>query len=584
MEKMNAVEPKAAPQSATSHLDGALSQCEMHIQHYWADYPDLYQLVDLRKKNRLAKNSTVISSEQTHQPNERVTAETKAKSIRARPLRGAALRARIRESHQTIRQRVLALDADIVPRIQAHNRKSAFTTIDEERDFRSELVAAQVRAWRSLLPHLIRRFSRIPDPRRANSVKHKLTVLMMYGLFAFIFRLTSRREINRELTSPLIVENLKKLFPEMETIPHADTLARLLERVHPEHIEKIHMGLIKELIKKKKFKKLLINGCLPITIDGTQKLYRDGLLQDSQWCERKVGNPDSDQIQQYIYAIEANITLQNGLTIPLMTEYLTRENNTLIPSDGKQDSETTAFERMAERVKKYFPRQKLVFLTDARYATQQVMGILHENKWEYIIRLPKRKLKDFAKTLNKTKLMSQSIPEQPAYRKRKQEFYWENDIVYGYEWQLTIHLVGCLDRYEEVDRNTGEIVHRFSEHAWISSIRINIDNVHELLNLGARKKELIEDSINTEKNRGYHYKRAFSYNFNAMKGFHLLMRLAHTINAISELSKKLKRYIKAYGCSATLKLIKDTVFSPWLSRDWYAEQLLKPAQLRLQLE
>ena len=37
-------------------------------------------------------------------------------------------------------------------------------------------------------------------------------------------------------------------------------------------------------------------------------------------------------------------------------------------------------------------------------------------------------------------------------------------------------------------------------------------NVHELINLGARKKEAIEDSINTEKNRGYHYKHLFSHN------------------------------------------------------------------------
>ncbi|MEK6248619.1 MAG: hypothetical protein N2C12_10600, partial [Planctomycetales bacterium] len=40
--------------------------------------------------------------------------------------------------------------------------------------------------------------------------------------------------------------------------------------------------------------------------------------------------------------------LQNGLTIPLMTEYLHRENNQLLQAEGKQDSETTAFERLAD--------------------------------------------------------------------------------------------------------------------------------------------------------------------------------------------------------------------------------------------
>jgi len=406
---------------------------------------------------------------------------------------------------------------------------------------------------------------------------------MIFGLFAFIFRLTSRREMNRELTGALIHEHLKKIFPEIETIPHADTLARLLENINPQAIESAHIHFIKDLIKKKKFRQLLINKCLPITVDGTQKLYRDGLLEDARWCERTVGNPEDENKQQYIYVVEANITLQNGLTIPLMTEYLYRENNQLTQPDGKQDSETTAFERMAERIKKYFPRLKMMFFMDALYATQSIMGVLHENHWEFIIRLPKRKLTDFAKQLNKRKPMRMEIPGQTGYRKRKQEFYWVNDVIYGYEWQLNLSLAGCLERYQEVDKKTGNIVECFSERAWISSLPITISNVHELLNLGARKKEMIEDNFNTEKNRGYQYKHAFSHDWNAMRGFHYLMRLGHAINAISEFTKKLKRYIKELGCSATLKIIKETFFSPWLSSEWYAAQSLAP-QYYLQLE
>jgi DNA phosphorothioation-dependent restriction protein DptG len=132
-----------------------------------------------------------------------------------------------------------------------------------------------------------------------------------------------------------------------------------------------------------------------------------------------------DTKQQYIYVIEANITLQNGLNIPLMTEYLHRDNNQLTQPDGKQDSGTTAFERLAKRLKQYFPRLKMIFFMDAMYATQPVMEILHNHHWEYIIRLPKKKLTDLAERLNKKKDTRQSIPEQPAYRKRKQTFYWE---------------------------------------------------------------------------------------------------------------------------------------------------------------
>lgn len=62
------------------------------------------------------------------------------------------------------------------------------------------------------------------------------------------------------------------------------------------------------------------------------------------------------------------------------------------------------------------------------------------------------------------------------------------------------------------------------------------------------------------------------------------MRLAHAINAISQFTKTLKRYIKDLGVGATLKFIKDTLFSPWLSVGWYEQQAILTPQLRLQLE
>lgn len=321
----------------SSYLNGLADKCEQIIQCYWDENPDLYRLVQLKKQKSQA---TPPFPKKVSENSDAITADTQTHSLLSQPLRGAKLRARIQESQHEIRERVLALEADITPRTQAHNRKSAHKTIEEEQNFRADIVAAQIQSWRSMLPQLIRRFSKISDYRRTKSIKHKLTVLMIFGLFAFIFRLSSRREMNRELTSPVILEHLQKLFPELDSIPHADTLARLLENINPREIEKVHIELIKDLINKKKFKKLLIHGCLPISIDGTQKLYRDGLLQDDNWCERIVGDPEKENKQQYIYAIEANITLKNDLTIPLMSEYLYQENNQLMQAENKQDSGT----------------------------------------------------------------------------------------------------------------------------------------------------------------------------------------------------------------------------------------------------
>jgi len=122
------------------------------------------------------------------------------------------------------------------------------------------------------------------------------------------------------------------------------------------------------------------------------------------------------------------------------------------------------------------------------FATQGAMGILHRYHWEYMIRLPKRKLTDFAKILNANRDERAPLPDQTHFRKRKQSFYWENYIPHGDDFKYQINLIACFEAYEEVNKKTGDIEERYSEHSWISSIPAHPHHLHELCNLGARKK------------------------------------------------------------------------------------------------
>lgn len=69
-----------------------------------------------------------------------------------------------------------------------------------------------------------------------------------------------------------------------------------------------------------------------------------------------------------------------------------------------------------------------------------------------------------------------------------------------------------------------------------------------------------------------------------MKGFHLLMRLGHAMNALSQFTKKLKKFIKENGVAATLTFIKETLFSPWLTDQWFENQHKQILQLRFLME
>jgi hypothetical protein len=52
------------------------------------------------------------------------------------------------------------------------------------------------------LQKLLKELSKIPDPRQPKKVKHKLTVVLLYGLLSFVLQMAPRREANRELSRP----------------------------------------------------------------------------------------------------------------------------------------------------------------------------------------------------------------------------------------------------------------------------------------------------------------------------------------------------------------------------------------------
>ncbi|MEO5378587.1 MAG: hypothetical protein H7832_12515 [Magnetococcus sp. DMHC-6] len=70
--------------------------------------------------------------------------------------------------------------------------------------------------------------------------------------------------------------------------------------------------------------------------------------------------------------------------------------------------------------------------------------------------------------------------------------------------------------------------------------------------------------MQTEKCGGYHYEHIFSYNWNAMKGYHYLMRLAHMMNAIALHTKRVAKQVRTMGIQAFLVFVKETCAHPWL--------------------
>lgn len=435
--------------------------------------------------------------------------------------------------------------------------------------------------YRTQLPALLKRLARIPDPRNPKKSKHKLTVLMLYGILTFVYQMSSRREANRTMTTPQFVENLQLLFPELESIPHHDSLQRLLAAIDVKQIEQAHIELIRRLIRNKKFYRYLINHSYPIAIDGTQKFKRDKIW--SKECSgRTVGKGDSARPQYFVYTLEATLSFHNGMVIPLMSEFL--EYSKGDTSEKKEDCEIKAFKRLAARLKKEFKRLRIMLLLDGLYPNGPVMEVCRKNKWDFMIVLQDKSLpKVWEEFYGLATLQSNHIANM-TWGDREQEFGWVNEIEYYYgqnqKKKTVLHVVTCKEQWQEIDKASGEIINKTSNHAWISSKPLTKSNLHERCNLAARYRWGIESNILIEKHHGYQYEHCFSYDWKAMKGYHYLMHLAHLLNVLTEYSENLSGYIRKNGIRNLIKFVLTTLTGPWLDGD-IEEQITKPCQLRL---
>jgi hypothetical protein len=462
------------------------------------------------------------------------------------------------------------------------NHKCEYENVEQERLIRNDAVAEKIRIFRSKLPVLLRQLSKIKDPRNPKKIKHKLSSLMIYGILTFVFQMSSGREANREMTRPMFWKNLTFLFPELESIPHHDTLKRLLSNIDGNQIETLHLELIRQMIRKKKFKRYLIDNCYPIAIDGTGKFMRNWLWDD-QCLERKIQKEGEAQHQYHVYVLEANLAFQNGMTIPLMSEVLSYTQGDT--GNDKQDCETKAFYRLASRLKKAFPGLKIMLLVDGLYATGPVTKICRQNKWQFMIVLQDGSLPSVMTEFNSLCGLEKKNCYIQKHGNRNQVFRWANDIDYrfgsnGKNGQI-LHVVECKENWQEIDFQSVQRIEKSSRHVWLSSKPLIRQNLHERCNLGARSRWCIETGILVEKHHGYHYEHCFSYNWNAMKGYHYLMRLAHLFNILTRYSERLAKIVKDTGVRGLNRFIRDTIANPWLNYTLLKKLLSAPFQLRL---
>ena len=364
------------------------------------------------------------------------------------------------------------------------------------------------------------RLSALVDPRKFE--EYTIEEMVMSAIVLFILGCNSRNEFNIKAREEKFYKNYCRLFGLK--LPHMDATNGLFKLLDFNEMEEIRCHLISILIEKRVFYKFrFFEQYSHIAVDGTGA-YKwgenppEGIEEHALTKESKNGHTTYSTL-----LLEAVLVCKNGMTIPLMTDWIDNDNQLY----DKQDCEHNAFKRLSVRLKKFFPRLNVCILADGLYANVSIMNICQENGWKFITvfkdgNLPSvwEEVKSLLPLSGGFSSSQKCIPNATNWIMRT--FRWIEDLDYK---KHSIQWMECIQ--EMVHRKTGE--KETNRFVFLTNIEINADNIADML-MSGRARWLIEDHFNTQKNRGGSLHHKFSRNnFNAIKNWHNARQIAYMI-------------------------------------------------------
>ena len=386
-------------------------------------------------------------------------------------------------------------------------------------------------------PELIEKFEGLTDLRHQSYVTYKMKVIFIVRLLALMCEIKTMQEISREFNTKEAIENIAKICNlELEEIPHCDTINNIFERVDVKEIEKIRKYMIVKMIRSKMFDKYKIRKrYYHVIVDGTglatsKKKYNSNCLVKNK--KDKNGN----EYQEYsTYVLEAKLVVGN-MVFSIGSEFVENEKENI----EKQDCEIKAFKRLAQKIKKEYPRLAIVISGDALYANKPVMDICKENGWKYIIRFKEGAIPTLNEEYKKiVKENNESI---------KEDYEFVTGIEYG---ENKVNVI----KYVKGKKGT--------EFVYITDLSIRNKNIEETIYLGRKRWKIENEGFNIQKNGTFNIGHLYSKNATAIKVHYLMIQMAHIIRQLLEngikIIKEMKLKLKEISQNITKELISTII-------------------------
>ena len=271
-------------------------------------------------------------------------------------------------------------------------------------------------------------------------------------------------EMTRKFNDEKIVNNIYSFLGEEKKkfLPHGVTENEFLEKLNPEELENIQKDIAYKMIRRKTFDNARVLKKWQVIIDATE--LDEGFQKKNEfYLSRCYNRGEEGEFTKYHRSIlEAKLYLGNNLVCSIASETIENAEEYINQSDEKikQDCESKAFVRLAEKIKKRFPRLPILISADGLYVSQKILQICKDYGWDYIIRYKEGSASSIAKEYR-------ALPEKETVGT---DITYQNQIMFG---DFDVNLIYYTEKKSDKDGNEkttefGRRQNKFTFQCWKS--------------------------------------------------------------------------------------------------------------------
>ena len=383
-------------------------------------------------------------------------------------------------------------------------------------------------------PKFLELLSSLPDYRK--SPDYKTEEVLMAVIAMFLFKRGSRNGMDNLSRKGRFAANYKRVFGCR--LPDMDTCDKLLRKLPQECLEKLKQEMVRVLVRRKVFDKFRFDRhyhC--VAVDGTGLHSFD--YEPYPGCPKKTSK--SGKTTYTVYVLEAKIVCSNGFSISIATEWIRN------PEHGnyeKQDCELKAFVRLAEKLKKQYPRLPILLLADGLYPNNTVFNACRKCGYRFILTFKDGNLKsvweevDFLSRRGKDNTTSWHCEKNNRWVEHSYRFI--NNIPYKTH---TLHVLE-LDITWEQRISAEEITHTPEKERFvhITDIPLSSINCEKVSRYGRLRWTIENEGFNAQKNQGYGLSHKFSrVSPVATCNYYQCLQIAHMIDQLAYLAGHVRK-------------------------------------------